>query len=180
MADRVLRDELLDSERYLSLSSDTARLLFIHFILVADDFGNCEAGELFIRRRLLSHSAANSAISKLLTELHDADLVRIYESGGKRFIHIPRFRQRLRYTNSKYPRPPESYECSEIKKMIGRKSDSSLTQVGPESDLSRLKLREVQRSSSKRGGISREGWQKPTELLSEVIQNKRTPKDSDP
>jgi hypothetical protein len=82
MPDRVIRDDMLDSDRYLGLSSDTARMLFVHFVLVADDLGNAEASDLFIRRRLLPHGTTNSAIATLLSELGDMDLVRVYEQSA--------------------------------------------------------------------------------------------------
>jgi hypothetical protein len=159
MSDRVIRDEILDSERYLSLTSDTARLLFIHFVLVADDLGNSEAGDLFVRRRLLATTTPEKAISALISELADADLIRAYEVDGKRFIHIPRFRQRLRYTNSKFPRPPEAIECQSIKDMMYKKSDLGQTQDGP-------KTAEVKRSEVKRSKTSRDSPPVGGELVS--------------
>lgn len=106
MADRLLRDELLDSERYLALESDTAQKLFVHFLLVADDLGNAEAGHAFIRRRLLRGRETNAEIDGLLITLAENDLIRPYLVDGRRLIHIPRFRQRLRYPRGKVPQPP--------------------------------------------------------------------------
>ena len=150
MPDRVIRDDMLDSERYLGLSSDTARMLFVHFVLVADDLGNAEASDLFIRRRLLPHGTTPSAIATLLSELGDADLIRVYENADKRYVHIPRFRQRLRYTKSAHPRPPANLECKEIIKLLEKKSDLSPAEVSPESDRSPQKRREVKRSEEKK------------------------------
>jgi len=132
MPDRLIRDELLDSDRYCLLSSDTARMLFFHFLLVADDLGNAEATSLFIRRRLMPHPISDEAQAKIIAELADADLVRVYIFEGKRYIHIPRFRQRLRSLKRINPRPPTEIECSEIKDMLHKLSDkcqSSACQV---------------------------------------------------
>lgn len=147
MPDRVVRDDMLDSERYLGLSSDTARMLFVHFILVADDLGNSEASDLFIRRRLLTHATTNAAISTLLSELSDVDLVRVYEVDGKRYVHIPRFRQRLRYTKSAHPRPPENLECLEIRELLLKRPDLCPTADSPKTDSSRKKRSEEKRSN---------------------------------
>jgi len=146
MPDRIVRDEILDSDRYLSLTSDTARMLYLHLLLVADDLGNTEATPLFIRRRLLPAAMEDYAINKILSELADVDLIRMYASEQKAYAHVPRFRQRLRYLKSKNPRPPAALECKEIKDLIKAKSDLSLSQVGPESVPSRQKRREEKRS----------------------------------
>jgi len=88
MPNRIIRDEILDSDRYLGLSSDTARVLFLHMLLMADDLGNLEAGYGVIRRRLLPGGASPESATKLLSELADADLIRLYEVGGKRYAHL--------------------------------------------------------------------------------------------
>ena len=44
MADRLIRDELLESDRWLDLHSDTTRLAYVGLLLLADDFGNLEGG----------------------------------------------------------------------------------------------------------------------------------------
>ena len=143
MPDRVIRDDILDSERYLSLSSDTARLCFLHLILVADDLGNCDGSNLFLRRRVLVCNLSEAAVTKIISELADTDLIRLYEHEGKRLIHIPRFRQRIRYIKRAHPRPPEGIECNEIKDLISKKSDYSQSIDGLQSD-------EVKRSEEKR------------------------------
>jgi len=39
MPDRVIRDELLESDRWLDLPTDSHRLVYISLILIADDYG---------------------------------------------------------------------------------------------------------------------------------------------
>lgn len=146
MSDKILRDELLRSHRYRTLSSDTARLLFIHLVLCADSLGNCEATTTALGDAM-GRSVDESTAAKWLSELADSDIIRVYESGGKRYVHIPRFRQRLRYPKGKHPRPPANIECSEIRELAEKvrpESDRSQTTVGPRSD-------EVKRSEVKRG-----------------------------
>ncbi len=58
----------------------------------------------------------------------------IYDANAKRYVHIPRSRQRIRYLSGKHPRPPPSVEDKEIKDLItkvGLKSDRGQTQDGP-------------------------------------------------
>ncbi len=145
MPDRIIRDELLRSHRFVGLSSDTLRLVFIAFVLCADDLGNAEATPTAVGIMLV-RAVPEETAAKWIAELVDADLLRTYESTGKRYVHIPRFRQRLRYTSGKHPRPPSNIECKEIKQLAGK--------VRPESDLSQTTVRpktaEVKRSEVKR------------------------------
>lgn len=125
---RMIREQMLESERYHNLTSDTARLAFVHFILKADDLGNCEATNLFLRRNIFLTNISNEAATKILCELADEDLIRIYEIDAKRYVHIPRFRQRMRHVKRVNPRPPKNIECNEIKELISKTSDESQTQ----------------------------------------------------
>jgi hypothetical protein len=147
MADRVIRDELLTSERYWSVSIEAQRL-FIHLLLSADDTARFSGKNYTIRSTCFpdpDHSVTSEALEKLITELHDADLIRLYTASDERFIFIPRFKQRLRFTKSKYPAPP-----SEINDMPEEKSDQSQAIGRPESDSSPQKRSEVKRSEVKR------------------------------
>ncbi len=135
MPDRMIRDELIDSDRYCELSTDTARILFVHLILLADDCGNVDAGDRFIRRRALPSAPDGLAVAKILSELADQDLIRLYQVDGKQYAHIPRFRQRLRSIKRGHPRPPASIECKEIKQMIANLSDKWPTNDGQQSDI---------------------------------------------
>lgn len=141
MPDRVIRDELMRSHRYRTLSSDTVRLLFFHLLLTVDSLGNGEATSTAVgdaMQRALDEPTA----AKLLSELADAGLIRLYLVGGKPYLHIPRFRQRLRYVKGKHPRPPPEIECSEISVLCAKvrlQSDHSQTTV-------RLQSAEVKRS----------------------------------
>lgn len=126
MPDRIIRDELLTSERYWSVCIE-AQQLFTHLLLRADSLGRYSGKNFTIRMSCYPGHARNPAIiEKFLSDLHDADLIRLYTVDGERFIFIPRYRQRLRYTNSKYPEPPK-----EINDLTIKKSDSSQTTVSP-------------------------------------------------
>lgn len=144
MPNRIIRGALLDSDRYWSLSSDTLRLVFVHFLIAADDLGNSEASGPYVRRRILGgRGESDEAIAKILSELADADLLRVYMVGAKRYIHIPRFRQRLRFFKRVNPRPPDNIECKEIKELLSKQSDYSQSMYG-------LQTAEVKRSEVKR------------------------------
>ena len=141
MADRIIRDELLTSERYWSVSIE-ARELFIHVLLNADDTARFSGNNYTIRTACYPGQSVNpEKLEGLLSSLHDADLVRFYEAGGLRFIFIPRFKQRLRFTKSKYPAPPNG-----ISDLHVEKSDSGKTISGTESDHRPQKRSEVKRS----------------------------------
>ncbi len=124
MSDKIVRDELLRSHRYQTLASDTAKLLFLHLMLVSDHFSNAEANataiSIIMRREMSDEQCAT-----LLTELHEKDLVRPYEHLGSRYVHIPRSRQRIRFKTAKHPRPPRHIEDSDIKELIEKVSRTS-------------------------------------------------------
>lgn len=107
MPDRVIRDELLESERWISLKDNADRLAFVALLLSADSLGNFSA-EPFRLMRLWRDFGINTValVAKSLSELADHDLVRLYEVDGKPYLHIPRFRQRLRYVKRVFPPSP--------------------------------------------------------------------------
>ena len=141
MPDRVVRDEILRSERYWSVSIEAQRL-FLHLLLVADDLARFSGKNYTIRSACFpGHAIDPQKLENLLSELVDVDLIRVYVVLDERYIFIPRFKQRLRFFNSKYPSPPK--EINDIKI---EKTDASQTQDGPESDSSPPKRREEKRS----------------------------------
>lgn len=107
MPDRVIRDELLSSERWLSLKDNSDRLAFVVLLLSSDALGNLEAGE-FRLLRIWRDFGINTVplVNKVLSELADCDLVRIYNADEKRYLHIPRYRQELRYLKRHFPLSP--------------------------------------------------------------------------
>lgn len=143
MPDRLIRDELLNSERYWSVS-DEAKLLYIHLILSADDTARYSGKNFTLRTRCFSGRGMESnRMEILLTELVDQDLIRLYFVNNERFIFIPRFKQRLRFVNSKYPEPP-----NEINDIVIKKTDLSQTKDSPKTGSSQQKRREEKRSNT--------------------------------
>lgn len=101
---RLIRDEMLDSERVLALPVE-ARWLYVTILLSADDLGLFEATSFKLARRA---DIKREAGEKLLTMLADSDLVRLYDIDGKRYGFIPRFRQRIQIKRLKHPAPPDA------------------------------------------------------------------------
>lgn len=144
MSDRIIRDELLTSERYWAVSNE-AKLLYIHLILNADDTARFSGKNFTLRTACFPSQAMQPEhMERLLNELQEQDLIRLYMVEGERFVFIPRFKQRLRFINSKFPPPP-----NEINDLMIKKSDSSQTKDVPKTDSSQQKRREVKRREEK-------------------------------
>ncbi|MCW5625790.1 MAG: hypothetical protein KIT73_13850 [Burkholderiales bacterium] len=105
MPTRMVREGLLDSERYWSVTIE-ARQLFFHLMLLADDLGCVSLAPVFLRRRCFDDRPSNEKVDMLLQQLQDADLLRIYEHEEARYGFIPRFRQRIQLRKLKHPAPP--------------------------------------------------------------------------
>lgn len=153
MPDRIIRDELLDSERWVGLSDDTCKLAYVAILLRCDALGNYPA-DLFRLRRLWRdlQIGTDEIAAKRLNELADHGLVQLYDADGKRFLHIPRFRQRLRYVKRIYP--PSPWTSDQEKQHLEKYSpDYRLAQVRsapvPSQALACLSPPEVKRSEVK-------------------------------
>jgi hypothetical protein len=104
--DRILRDEILDSERWLAVDC-SAKLAFVACLLKCDAVGNLDAQPLRLYRLWRDFGAGTvEASENVLRQLEAADLVREYLVDKRRFIHIPRFGQRVRYVGSLHPSSP--------------------------------------------------------------------------
>lgn len=129
MPDRIIRDELLTSERYWSVS-DESRLLYIHLLLCADDTARYTGQNFSLRTKCFAGRTMEAErMECLLAELVSRDLIRLYEVASERFVFIPRYRQRLRFTNSRFPAPP-----IEVSDLSLEKSDLSQTRDGLKTD----------------------------------------------
>lgn len=132
MPDRVFRDEILSSPRYWQMSSDTARMLFFHIGLSADDFGIFRAANYTIRQECFGadNKPAPEALAKLMSELNDADLIRLYrDPDGVEYGFIPRWKQRLRIMKPRFPLPPKEIWDNAIRDLIEKMSGSSQAPV---------------------------------------------------
>lgn len=124
MPDRVIRDELLDSERWLWLPNDTDRLAFVGLLLRCDDFGNLEGGPRRLFRFMHGYTQVKTeeAATTVLLHLVDADMVRRYEVEKREFYHLPRFHPHRQYLVRKCPPSPwdEQHELGKTKRIIER------------------------------------------------------------
>lgn len=144
MPNRVLRADLLDSERYWSLPTDSCRMLFTHLLLRADDLGLFKAANYTIRATCFGLDPPTpETVARMLHELERVDLVRFWKSDGIEYGFVPRFGQRLRIVKSKFPLPPANIRDSEINEIISKMTDGRQTHVGHPSV-------EVKRNESKR------------------------------
>jgi hypothetical protein len=148
MPDRVIRDELLQSPRFLALKDNADRLAYIALLLSADDLGNFDA-DLFRLMRLWRDFGISTRelAAKTLAELADTDLVRVYSVDGRQYVHLPRYRQRLRYTVGKFPRPPAEVDTCKISMLQEKRQ----TAARPKTDFGQTAdgRREVKRSEEK-------------------------------
>lgn len=106
MPNRVIRESMLDSSRYLSVNP-YARLLYMQLLLLADDFGCLSIEYPFIGRRCFDIRPPDGDLDELVNQLVDADLIRLYKYRNQRFAFVPRFRQRLKRETLKNPQPPD-------------------------------------------------------------------------
>lgn len=104
MSSRVLRDDLWTSERVNALHDKTFRL-YICLINAADDYGLCEISFGAIRRAAPLLAWGREEVAKMLAELTDADLIRPYESAGKPYAAIVRWRAYVNSVRPKFPVP---------------------------------------------------------------------------
>lgn len=105
MPNRIVREGYLDSEAYASVD-DSAKLVWHHMLNLADDFGCLSLAPSFVRRRLFYTQPSDATVARVLNQLADSDLIRIYGHEGGRYALIPRFRQRLQRMTLKHPAPP--------------------------------------------------------------------------
>jgi hypothetical protein len=116
MPNRIVRDAVLDSERYLALSHPVERLLFFELILLADDYGLVPLGCGFLARRTTACGGMPQEQSnRLISALADVDLIRVYVAeSGSRFAYIPRFGNTPRAKKPKWPMPSDAQSSNEI------------------------------------------------------------------
>lgn len=154
MPDRILRDELLESDRWLGLARNTHRLAFVCLIPNADALGNMEAtdGHLWRVWRDTLRLDSRAAVPEILEALVAVDLVRLYEGRDKkRYLHIPRSRQELRYLGR--VNPPSPWTTEEEKQRLGKNSRRAhdVVTCEPRSEVKRSEVDvEVKRKEKKK------------------------------
>jgi hypothetical protein len=111
MPSRIIRAEILDSDRWLGLAHVSERMAYIVLLLSADDLGTLDAGlgSLSRKWREPCQIKGTEDAAKILQALMDADLVRTYQADGNTYAFLPRFHPRFRATTFRRPPPPP--EC---------------------------------------------------------------------
>lgn len=101
----MLRD-WTDSASLDGMSAEGERL-FTRLIMKADDYGRFHADPRLVRALCfpLSDTVKSDTVRKWLDELHTAGLIYRYEVGGKPFLAIVNFGQRLKQSRAKFPEP---------------------------------------------------------------------------
>lgn len=134
MPNRLIRDEMLESEAILSLPVE-ARWLYVTILLSADDVGIFEATSFKLARRA---DIRRESGDKFLSMLADADLIRLYEADGKRYGFIPKFRQRIQIRRLKYPMPPKALMADDLDAM------SKINELGTKTTVEQPCITDVQ------------------------------------
>lgn len=108
MYDRVLRADLFDSKKFLSLPTAEHKLAFIALIPIVDDFGNAAADPYALWRHLRDtiHAKTEEAVMKVVSDLCDAAMIAMYAVGDRQFLHLFKLRPARRYISRRAPASP--------------------------------------------------------------------------
>lgn len=165
MPNRVIRGELLNSERYWSVGIE-ARQFFLHLILTADDFGLINGSSFSLRRNCFGPDGCDpKRLEMLLGELADQGLVVAYEIEAARFLWIPRFGNFPRAVKSRFPVTPSVFKELASELQCIRHADDlhvlrNRTASAPETETETVRTTTANAVVDAPGGSS-EGLQKP-------------------
>lgn len=121
MPNRILRAELLESEGWLALKDNADRAAYIACVLTVDTLGNMPAGPHRLVKLWRPYGIDTpEKAAKVCADLSDVDLIRVYESDRKRYIHIPRFQQSRRFLGHLWPLSP--WATDDEKQSFAKKS----------------------------------------------------------
>lgn len=121
MPQRILRP-WIDSERVNKLT-DAGEVFFTRLIMMADDYGRYYGNPALLRSYLFPlKEKTQSEITEAVRECIGAGLVAQYSAGGKVFLQIQNFGQRLRQRKPLFPAPSEGEEehDGELRASCGR------------------------------------------------------------
>lgn len=107
MPNRILKESICTSEE-IDLLTPEQEVFFYRLMVVCDDFGLMDARPAIIKARCYPLKAVDiKRIQSLLDKLHDVGLIRLYESGGKAYLHVTNWEkhQSIRAKKPKYPYP---------------------------------------------------------------------------
>lgn len=113
MPNRILREGIIDSRAFNSLTDD-AQLFYYRLMSIVDDFGRFEADPELLRVKLFGRSLDRWPLTRVSQSLADVSgvltddghpLVTVYCVSSKMFLQINKFQQRIRAEKSKCPSP---------------------------------------------------------------------------
>ncbi len=107
---RSIKPEWLEDEDLASLS-DTARMVSVSLIVLADDYGNGRAHPLFLASRIWPYASGDPAetlakLSRALHELSEAGFVLLYRVAGQQYFNIRNWSKHQRVDRPSKPRIP--------------------------------------------------------------------------
>lgn len=154
MPNRVIREELLESERWADLDDNCDRCCYLALLLKADDCGNVEAGKARLGR-LWSLYLSGAKPELVINHLEDVGLVRAYEVDEKQYLHVPRFRQFIRHVRRKNPASPwdDAVQIQAVAEKTQCERSADATRTRPEVKRSEVKGSEVKRSEVNRSEV---------------------------
>lgn len=142
MPNRILRDGIIDSKVFNSLSDD-AQLFYYRLISIVDDFGRFEADMELLRVKMFGRSLDRwplTRVSQALTDVSQAltddghMLVSVYRVASKNYLQINKFNQRLRVKKSKCP-PPDGHLSVECQSIVGHLPASAEAEAEAEAEV---------------------------------------------
>ena len=110
MANRVIRDGILDSERVDKLSW-AGEVFYRRLMSIVDDYGRGDGRPAILRSKLFPlkiNKVSEADIVKWMRECVDAELVSEYTVEGKPYFELNDFNQQVRIKKSKYPDNPNT------------------------------------------------------------------------
>lgn len=118
MPNRFIKESICTSDSIDGLSWFD-EVFFYRLTVNADDYGRFDARTAILKARLFPlKNISDKQIEQTLASLEQADLIHLYESEGKPYLHLPTWgkHQSVRNTKSKYPSPvegePQALECN--------------------------------------------------------------------
>jgi len=108
MPNRLLREAILDSDKVAALNW-AEEVFYRRLMSVVDDYGRFDARPEFLKSKLYPVQASKvntSDVAKWRQATVEAGLVRVYCHGGKEYLEILNFGQRIQSV-SKWPPPPD-------------------------------------------------------------------------
>lgn len=101
---RSIKPEILDDEEVSALS-DQAWRMWVSMWLLADDYGNCRAGDRYLAALVWQDSTRSPRVAEILRELCGAR-IEVYQVNGERYAHIRNWEKHQRIDNAGKPRIP--------------------------------------------------------------------------